>query len=732
MNKLTRRNFLKAAGVSGGGLVMGVSLSGCGGAHILNPITTNNDDFMPNAFIQVSDDNQVRFYCPRDEMGQGISTGLGTLVAEELDVSPADIDLRFCAAHADYDNPLYESQVTGGSTSMRAHYLQIRQAAANTRALLLKAAAAELQQPVDALETADGQISVNGQTFAYGQFVAAASQLSLDQDAPLKDKAHFRVIGKDFPRLDGAAKSTGTAVYGIDVDVDGMSYAMVKRCPVAGGSVASFEKSAVLAMPGVSHVLELDGGVAVVAESFWQAKKAVASLTVQWDLPKLAKVNSAQIRQDYQAGMQEEGDAREELGDVVAGFAAAKVIVEEEYWAPYLAHAPLEPMNALVHIQDNQVDVWTGTQAPTLVQGLVARHSGVEQANVRVHNAFMGGGFGRRAFSSHVIEATQLARITKRPIKLVWSREEDIQNGAYRPASLMKMKVGVNQDGKISAWSAKRVGANIMPDTIETVMPTELPTAIPNGLIDVAANLTRMYFNRFEVDHAGIEGLYEDYDVANRVVHHVNKNHGLPLTYWRSVGHSFTAFATESLIDELAEKANIDALEFRLNNTQANPRLNKVIELVAEQMNQTTLADGHFFGFAAHTSFSSYVAQAAEVSIEGGQIRVHKVICAVDCGQVVNPDIVRAQMEGAIMFGLTAALFGELEIENGAIKQSNFHDYPILRMNQAPAVDVIITESDEAPSGVGEPGVPPIAPAVANAVYAATGKRFRSLPLKLA
>ena len=734
MSQISRRTFLKSAGFASGGLVVGFSLSGCGSTEIANPISRVEGGFFPNAFIQITKDNKVRFYCPRDEMGQGITTGLSSLIAEELDVSIGEIDIRFGPAHPDYNNPEYGMQVTGGSTSMRGHFQQLRQAAANTRALLLEAAANQLSEQVSNLQTEDGHILRKGQRVPYGDFVAAAQSLNLLEDAKLKDKSEFKVIGKDFPRLDALEKSTGTAMYGIDAAVDGMHYAVLKRCPVAGGKVSAFNAESLSSMLGVVEVVQISNGVAAVAESFWQAKKAAAAIEIEWDLPKLSKINSAQIEADYQSAMDNDsGDLEIEQGNLVAGFEGSDTIVEQQYWAPYLAHATMEPMNALVHIQGDRADVWTGTQAPQLAQGLVARYANLKKRNVKVHNSYLGGGFGRRAFSSYVIEATELAVATGKPIKLVWTREDDIQNGSHRPASMMKKKAGVDQEGKITAWSAKRVGANITPDTIAAVLPTEVPSAVPTGLANWAADISGWFFNMWSVDHAGIEGLSEDYDLPNTEVRHVNVNHGIPLTYWRSVGHSFTAFAKESLIDELANQASLDPIEFRLNNTQNNPRLNNVIKQLRDKISQLDeLGAGRALGISAHGSFHSYVAQAAEISVENNQIRVHKVICAVDCGLVVNPDIVRAQMEGAIMFGLTAALHGKLDIENGAIKQSNFHDYPILRMNEAPAVEVVIIDSDEAPSGVGEPGLPPIAPAVANAVFKLSGQRLRSLPLKLA
>ncbi|MFK7913876.1 MAG: xanthine dehydrogenase family protein molybdopterin-binding subunit, partial [Pseudomonadales bacterium] len=492
-----------------------------------------------------------------------------------------------------------------------------------------------------------------------------------------------------------------------------------------------FDRDSALAIAGVLDVVEIASGIAVVAEKYWTAKKGAAALQVEWHLPELAAYSSAQIKADYKAALAEEGSVTADEGDLDAGFANATHVVESQYWAPYLAHAPMEPMNAIVRIENGEADVWTGSQGTPVPQGLVARYAGLDKDKVRSHNTYLGGAFGRRATLTHVIEATQVAVATNKPIQVVWSREDDIQSGIYRPASLMQIKAGVDDQGKISAWDATRVGGNITPETLANMMPGFLPTAVGEGVIDWMVGVADSTLSGWVVDTSSVEGLYEDYDLSNRAVRHVTKDHGLPLTFWRSVGHSYTAFAKEALIDELAEAAGMDPVAFRLNNTKDKPRLHNVIKVAGEHMQRMQPAPGRSLGFAAHSSFSTDVAEVAEVSVDNGVIKVHKVLCVVDCGVAVNPDIVRAQMEGAVMYGLTAALHGNLELENGAIKESNFHDYPILRMNEAPEVEVVIIDSAADPTGVGEPGLPPIAPAVANAVYAATGQRLRSLPLRV-
>jgi isoquinoline 1-oxidoreductase/isoquinoline 1-oxidoreductase beta subunit len=727
---VSRRRFLRTTAVVGGGLVVGTTLAGCSRDPL--PIDKLSNSLIPNAFLQITPDNAIHFYCPRDEMGQGVTTGLATLVGEELDVDPAAFTIELAGVHSDYNNPGMGVQGTGGSNSLKAHYLQLRQVGADTRALLLDAAARDLGVARDSLTTDDGHVLAGGKRYPYGDFVATAAALAVPDSAPLKAAGDFRWIGHEFPRLDAMAKSTGTAVFGIDVDIEGMHHAVVRRSPVAGARLVSVDKSAALGMPGVTDVLEIGSGVAVVAGKYWQAKKAAAALDPVWEDVALASVDTDTVRRDYEAALgSEDGLVGPEEGDVEAGREAAAQVLEAKYWTPYLAHAPMEPMNAVLKIENGEAEIWTGSQGPVGVQGLVSRFSGIEPEKVKVHATYLGGGFGRRGTLTHVIEITQIAMATGKPIHLLWSREEDIKHGVYRPASLMKIAAGVSADGRITAWDAERVGGNITPQTLKTMLPGLFP-GLGDGTVDWLVGVSRGVFDDWMIDPSSIEGLFEDYDFENVKVTHTTVDHGVPLTFWRSVGHSYTAFATESMMDELAVAAEIDPVEFRLKNTTNKPRLQNVIRIAREHMRTMRSAEGHHLGFAAHHSFATDVAEIAEVSVEDGAIRVHKVVCVVDCGLAVNPDVVRAQMEGGIMFGLTAALHGDLNLADGAFKESNFHDYPILRMNEAPEVEVIIVDSGTEPTGVGEPGLPPIAPAVANAVYRATGQRLRSLPLKLA
>ncbi len=730
--KVSRRDFLKTSSLVGGGLIVGVSLHGCGGSGPPLPVERTGNDFLPNAFLQITEQNDIRFFCPRDEMGQGVTTGLATLIGEELDIDPLKVQVQLAGVHPDYANPLFGVQATGGSTSMKAHYLPLRQAAANTRQALIEAASLDLGVPTSHLSMSDGYIRTDDQSYPCGRFVVRAANRPLPKEAPLKPADSFRYIGRDIKqRLDAVEKSTGVAVYGIDVEVPGMHYAVVKRPPVAGSSVRSVDSSEASRMPGVTDILESETGVTLVAKKYWQARQALEKLKVTWNAPELSKVSTRQLKADYQRALDEEDGITDVLsGDPAEAFATADRVMEQQFWAPFLAHAPMEPMNALVRIQGKQAEVWSGTQSPQAVQGLVARCSGLSKENIKVHGTYLGGGFGRRVELAQVVEATKAAMATGKPVKVIWSREDDIRNGFYRPASLIKIKAGISRDGQIMAWQAKRVGANIAPYSYTSAMLGILPASIPEFAINMARVGFDFTFNNLKIDHSSVEGLYEDYDAPHQQVVHVTRDHGVPLAFWRSVGHSFTAFAKEVFVDELARNGGIDPIDFRLRNTSGNPRLNRVIRRAGEQMRSMKPEQGRGLGLAAHASFGSYVAQVAEVSLNEGRIQVHKVLCVIDCGLAVNPDIVRAQMEGGIMFGLTAALHGNLDLENGVIQQSNFHDYPILKMNESPAVEVVILDSKENPTGVGEPAVPPIAPAVANAVFALTGQRLQSLPLK--
>jgi len=735
MSQLTqnRRSFLKMAGVAGGGLILGIPLVGCSSAKP-PAYQPEAQALAPNAFLQITSDNRIHFYLPNSEMGQGVYQGLTTLVAEELEVSPDAIEVHHADVHKAYRNPEFSMQGTGGSTSLRANYQRLRQAGANAREVLRAAAAQQLRAPVAELQLQEGQVLWQGNRYPYGDFAALASTLPVPEDTPLKAPKDFALIGKDRPRLDAVAKVTGSAEFGIDIEIPDLYRAVLVRCPVYGGQAKSFNADPVKVMPGVKTVVNVFNGVAVVADTYWQARQAVAQLEVEWELPEeLSQWSSDVLQKEFETALDtEKGEKAEKVGDGANALADAAKTVSAQYWAPYLAHAAMEPLNCTVQLQPDRCDVWTGTQMPEGAQGIAALHAGLDKDQVAIHSTFLGGGFGRRGNLDYVAEAVSIAKATGLAIQLVWSREDDTRHDWYRPAAMARFEAGLDDQGQLQSWSVKHVSPNMMPHVMDEAVDAMLHGAVPSRFADWLSKRGYGLFENWVVEPFSVEGLAEDYDAPHKEVRHITRDPGLRVGFWRSVGHSFSGFFKESFMDELAVAANRDPLEMRLDHTRNNPRLHQVIQQVADLAGWgKPLPPGHFQGIAAQKSFDTYVAQVAEVSVDNGQIKVHKVFCAVDCGLAVNPDVVKAQMESGIIFGLTAALYGEITLQDGAVVQSNFHDYPMLRMNESPSIEVTIVASQEDPTGVGEPGVPPIAAAVANAVFAATGQRLRSLPLKL-
>ena len=728
---MTRRLFLLSTGAAATGLIVGCSTA----AAKDKGYSAIAGAFEPNSFIQITADNQVIFYLPSSEMGQGILDGLTTLIAEELRVQPTAIEVRQASLHEDYKNPEMGMQATGGSNATRAQFLPLRQAAADTAAAIRNAAAKQLDQPLDKITLADGQIMVDGKSYGFGEFVAVAALMSVPENSPLRRPEQFDQIGRERPRLDALAKSTGTAEFGIDAEVENLYRAVVVRSPVLGAALKSFDASAALEQSGVVNVVEIKSGVAVVAQSYWQARKAAAVLELNWEKSELGLWSSDSIYNKFNETLNDSSQKGLECCDEGEGdklLDQSATVVAADYYAPYLAHATMEPLNCTVEINGDACAIYLGTQNVQASAGAAVYYGDFDADKVKVHGAFLGGGFGRRGIGDDVAEAVLIAQQTGRNIQLVWSREDDMNNDFYRPAALVRMQAGVSEQGLIETWAVRRVGPNIMGYMLDEWVDALAPDYLNKGFIDWLSKLGQPIFNRFIADPSAADGIYADYDAPNKAVHHVTQDPGLRTGFWRSVGHSSNAFFKESFIDELAQRAGIDELQFRLANMQNNPRLIDATELVAAKAGWgKPLPEGHFHGLATHSSFGSAVAQIAEVSIKGTQIIVHKVTAAIHCGMVVNPGIVRDQVEGGIIYGLTAALHGEITLVDGVIQQSNFHNYPMLRMADAPEVEVHIVESQEHPQGVGEPGLPPLAPAVANAVFKASGQRLRDLPLRL-
>jgi CO/xanthine dehydrogenase Mo-binding subunit len=569
-------------------------------------------------------------------------------------------------------------------------------------------------------------------SFRYGELAGDAARIPAPDDVPLKSPSEFKQIGRSFPRLDAKVKATGRAQFGIDAQVPGLLTAVVVHSPHQRGVLVSFDDVKTRAVLGVEDVFEISTGVAVVATSYWRARKGANALEVTWDPGESRGVSSDFIRREQKRRLDEEsGKTVRDDGDVGDAFEAAAKVIEAEYYAPYLAHATMEPMNCTVVPSEGRCDVYIGTQAPDIAQEWVARNMDCPREEVFVHNAFLGGGFGRRGFSDYAGEAAEIAKQTGKPIKLVWSREDDMTQDYYRPASTHRLRAGFDEGGNVTAWEHRLVIPAIFP----YVTDGSLSTLAPEWLRGVANSLGQGVVNlavRYMGPMSAREGAADlPYRIENVRFETQGWDPGIPVGFWRSVGHSHNGFVVEGFIDEIAHAAGRDPAEFRRELLSEHPRHLAVLDLALEKSIWGSPPEGRYQGLAVHESFESVVAEVAEVSVENDQIRVHRVTCAVDCGIAVNPDIVRAQMESGIIYGLTAALKGEITFEDGAAVQTNFHDYPMLRMNETPAIDVHIVPSDAPPTGVGEPGTPPIGPAVANAIYAATGVRLRELPLRL-
>ncbi|TQV66142.1 xanthine dehydrogenase family protein molybdopterin-binding subunit [Exilibacterium tricleocarpae] len=737
MNTLitSRRNFLKTGAAAGGGLVLAAT-TGCSASRS-QPYKTQqspaDNSAQLNAWLHITPANELVFYLDKSEMGQGVTTGLPVLIAEELEIDPAQLQLRMAPVDDVYKNTIFNMQATGGSTSLRAGWELIRQMGAAARELLLAAAAFEWQVDVTELRAGDGLIHhrASGRSAPYGDFAAVAAGLPVPEVVTLKDKRDFKLIGKYDRRLDADVKVTGAAQFGIDTEVAGALVACVVRCPRFGGRVESYDAGKTRALPGVLHVLEIDSGVAVVADGYWPARQGAEQLAVRWNFDDAASMSSAEISAEAKRLGRRSGKTAREEGDVERGLEAAATRLSAEYELPYLAHATMEPMNCTASVTEAGCDVWAPTQAQGLIPGAVAGITGIPRDQVRVHTTFLGGGFGRRAAIDFVVEAVELSDHLRRPVKVVWSREDDMQHDFYRPMAYHRLEAGLSAAGKPTAWRQRIVSPSLEGEAAEELGPALVPSWIPGGLRDAVLGGARYLMESLMVSEGAVEGASDmAYAIDNLAIEYRHFNPGIPIGYWRSVGHSHTAFAVESFVDELAQAARVDPLSYRRTLLAAAPRHRQVLELAAQKAGWGRAAKGRHQGLAVHYSFGSYVAQVVEVSVTGdAELRVHRVVCAVDCGLVVNPDIVKAQMESGIVFGLTAALYGAIDIDQGAVKQGNFHDYEMVRINDCPEIEVHIVDSDAAPGGVGEPSTPPLAPALANAVYAATGQRLRKLPI---
>jgi isoquinoline 1-oxidoreductase subunit beta len=731
--QFTRRQFVKSSTAVSGGLLLGLNLTACSTTH--NKLH-DDGSWQANAWLEISPDNTVTFTLARVEMGQGTYTGITTLVAEELNLDPELIHVEFAGAAQVYRNPGYGLQITGGSNSLATSWLPIRSAAASAREMLLAAAAQVLNVPSAQLVVAEGRVSdaSSGQSLSFGELAALAAKQSVPDEPALKAKSEFKYIGKQNKRLDSLAKVQGKANFGIDASVEGMRCAVVLRPPAIGGKLVSHDGDRLIGENGVEALAEIGSGLAIIAKSYWQARSAVDKINASWDLPDMLPSTEAAFALYRKVIEQDDAETVRSEGDASDGFELASTVVEVEFELPFLAHATMEPMNCTAHVQEDRADIWVSTQGPDLAQVVVAKVSHLGLDDVYIHNQFIGGGFGRRLNQDFIGEAAEISVAVKGPIKLVWSREDDMRNDFYRPASLHRLKGGLDESGNVSAWQHHVVAPGVMDWYVWDAAPAMFPAA-PKfmypmlGKVGLATAGTPMT----PADRSAYEGADDlEYGFANSEVLYSKADIGVPAGFWRAVGHSHNGFVTEGFIDILAEKSGKDALQFRLELLKDSPRMQGVLKRAAKEgkWSEPSRA-GTYKGIAAHKSFGSYVAELVELRVENNEIKVEKVVCVIDCGLVVNPDIVRMQMESCIIFGLTAALYGEINIENGQARQSNFHDYQMVRMSQCPEIETYIIESEESPTGVGEPGLPPLAPAMASALYNALGKRFTSLPFKL-
>ena len=673
-----------------------------------------NSVFVLNPFVRIGEDDSIIIVANHSESGQGVYTSLPMVVAEEIDADWSKVRVEPAPVDSVYNHTAFGMQATGGSTSTWSEWERLRQMGASARAMLIAAAAETWKVAPDSCRTENSEVihPDSGRRLSYGQLANKASGITPPRDVALKDPKQFKLIGKPTKRIDTLEKINGKGVFGLDVKIPDALTAVIARPPVFGAKLKSFNADRAKEAPGVRHVVEIERGVAVVADSYWQALKARDELELVWDEGPLADLDSRTQREQYAELARKPGAVARKEGDVEAAMNRSTKKIEVVYELPYLAHAPMEPLNCVADVRSDHCAVWTGTQFQTIPHAAAMEITGLKPEQVELHTTLLGGAFGRRGvFDSHFVrEAVETSKIVKKPVKVVWSREDDIQGGYFRPVAYHSVAGSLDNANNPLAWRHRVVCQSFLLNTpFEGVM-------VKDG-----------------VDLAAVEGVADmPYDIPNLRVEWQRAPSGVPTLWWRSVGHSHTAFVVESFVDELAHAASKDPYEFRLAMLKKSPRVKGVLELAAEKAGWGhPLPEGRGRGIAVHESFGSFVAQVAEVSVsKEGKVKVHRVVCAIDCGPVVNPETIRAQMEGGIVFGLSAALYGEITFEKGRVKQQNFNDYQVLRMNEMPVVETHIMQSEETMGGVGEPGTPPIAPAVANAIFALTGKRIRKLPIR--
>jgi isoquinoline 1-oxidoreductase beta subunit len=648
---------------------------------------------------------------PKVEMGQGVYTSIPMLIAEELEVSLDSVALEHAPPDAAlFTDPLLRGQITGGSTSIRYAWEPMRKAGAVARTILIQAAAQQWNVDPTACRAQNGRVihTSTGRTASYGALVEAASKLPAPQTVHLKDRKQFSIVGKPARRLDSPVKVNGQAVFGIDVHMPGMRYAVIVNCPVFGGSPAKVDSSVALTVQGVDQVVIVDNAVAVIGKHTWAARRGAAALKITWNEGAGAGVSMDQIVSDLVLAAKRQGAVARKDGDVQRAFGRAKTKFDVVYRQPFLAHAPMEPVNCTVHVTDSHCEIWVGTQVPTRAVDIASKMSGVPAARITLHNHLLGGGFGRRLEPDMVGQAVKVGRQVAGPVKVFWTREEDIQHDMFRPYYYDVISAGLDDDGKPIAWSHRIVGSSI----VARFRPATFINGVDPDAVSVAAQLP--------------------YDLPNQLIEYVRQEpRNVPTAFWRGVGSTRGTFVVESFVDELAAQAHVDPLVYRKNLLTRQPRARQVLDVAATRAGWgSPLAPGRGRGICVMHAFGTYVSMVVEASVDmNGEVDIHRVVCAVDCGMTVNPDTIEAQIQGGAIFGITAALWGEITISNGRVEQSNFNDYRILRFHETPPIDVHIVTSSEAPGGIGETGTAALAPALCNAIYAASNIRIRTLPV---
>jgi isoquinoline 1-oxidoreductase beta subunit len=699
---VTRRRFLQwSAATAGAGVLVGCSSK----QQRVFTLAEEQQEGHLSAWLLLRADNTVEIIIPSAEMGQGVYTSMAQLVADELEMPWENVSVKPAPWSDEFANPMMRMQITGGSTSISKFWLPMRQIGANMKLMLKQAAANEWGVAVSSVQAKDGKLSAGGQQLSYGDLVKAATELEVPEEAPMKDPAEFKLIGKSVKRNDLHAKHRGRAEFGVDVKLPGLKVATVSAAPIFGQKLETYDANAALAVKGVDSIHDIDGVLAVVAEGYWQAKKALTAAKPKFTGEHSVAKSNAEVDAIIDAGL-DKNSKKQLNGENVLGF---------EYRTPFLAHATMEPMSCTVWVQNDRADVWVPSQSQTMTGRAVAELTGLPEEQVFVHLTYLGGGFGRRGEADFVIQATRISQESGKPIKLIWSREEDTQHDFYRPATAARIQVELDEQGYPLKWRTQMAGDSIFKRLSSSWLPGFL-SWIP---------LTSIIGDPVAVEGASKSPYCEDLKLEFEIV-----DTGIPVGFWRSVGHSNNSFYMETVIDELAANANVDPAQYRLKLLQAHDaRAANALKEAMNIGNYGNPAAGNVQAVAVHESFGSYVGCVIEGRVEGKQVRIAKVTLSVDCGMVVNPDTIKAQLVGGFIYGLTAAVSGDMTIEESQVKQSNFHDYRMVMMQQTPEFDVSIIKSVEAPGGIGEPGTPMAAPALGNLIYAATGERLREMPI---